>query len=199
MGLLVLLLVLGLALFVAVHLVPTVPELRKDLVARFGPGPYRLAFSLVSLAALALIVIGYGKLQAMPGKNPVLWYPPPWTRHFAFMLMLPSMILLIAAYIPSRLRTAVGHPMLVAIKLWALAHLSANGDLASLLLFATFLAWAAYDRVSVRRRDALGPLGKAEATSWFNDVAVLVLGSALYATMLLWGHRTLIGVPLVAG
>jgi uncharacterized membrane protein len=192
-----LLLILGLALFFAVHLVPAAPELRKGLAHRFGEGPYKIVFSLLSLVGFALIVIGYGKLQAMPGKNPLLWYPPAWTKHSAFTLMLPAMILLVAAYVPSRIRTAVGHPMLVAIKLWALAHLIANGDLAALLLFGTFLAWAAFDRVSVRRRGASGPLGAARATSPINDLVVIAIGVGAYAVMLLWGHRWLIGVPLI--
>ena len=194
-----LLLVLGLALFIAVHLVPSATGLRQGLVARFGEGPYKLAFTLASMAGLALIVIGYGKLQAMPGKNPVLWYPPTWTRHAAFTLMLPAMILLVAAYVPSRIRNAVGHPMLAALILWALAHLIANGDLASVLLFGGLLAWAIYDRVSVAKRGALGPLGRAAPGSWLNDAAVLGIGCAVYAGMLLWGHRLLIGVPLLAG
>ena len=194
-----LVLILGIVLFLAIHLVPANTELRQGLVGRFGEAPYKLVFSLISLAGLVLIVLSYGKLQLMPGKNPVLWYPPAWTRHAAFTLMLPAMVLLVAAYIPSRIRTAVRHPMLAAIKVWALAHLLANGDLASVLLFASFLGWAAFDRISAERRDALGPLGRAQPGSIVNDLVVVVLGLALYAAMLFWGHRLLIGVPLVAG
>ena len=102
-----------------------------------------------------LIVLGYHKLQIMPGKNPQLWNPPVWSRHLAFVLMLPSFVLLVAAYVPSRIRTAVKHPMLAAVKIWAFAHLLANGDLGSLVLFGSFLAWAVYDRISVKRRAAL--------------------------------------------
>ena len=83
-----LVLILGLLLFFAIHLVPAVPELRQGLVGRFGAGFYRIAFSLLSAAALTLIVLGFAKLQVTPGKNPVLWYPPTWTRHVAFTLML---------------------------------------------------------------------------------------------------------------
>ncbi len=192
-----LLLALGLILFLAIHLVPTQVELRGALVRSFGETGYKAGFALLSFAGLALIVIGYHKLQVMPGKNPVIWNPPVWTRHAAFTLMLPAMILLVAAYVPSRIRTAVGHPMLAAVKIWASAHLLANGDLASLVLFGSLLAWAVLDRISVKRRNAKGPLGTATATSIFNDVAVVAVGIALYALMLLWGHRVLIGVPLV--
>ena len=127
-----LLLILGLVIFFAVHIVPTVPDLKQGLVQRFGEGAFKVAFSIVSLAGLALIVFGYHKLQINPGKNVVLWDPPTWTRHLAMLLMLPALILLVASQIPSRIRTAAKHPMLAAIKIWALAHLLANGDLASL-------------------------------------------------------------------
>ncbi len=137
-----LLLVLGLIVFFAIHFVPTSPDIRNGLVERFGAGTYKLAFSVISLLGFALIVIGYHKLQLSPGKNPVLFSPPEWTRHIAYLLMLPSMIFLVAANVPSRIRTAVKHPMLLAVKLWALAHLLVNGDLGSLLLFGSFLAYA---------------------------------------------------------
>jgi uncharacterized membrane protein len=192
-----LLLCLGLVLFFAVHLVPTVAELRRGLVERYGEGPFKAAFSLISLVGLALIVFGYHKMQVMPDKDPVLWTPPEWTRPVAFVLMIPAMILLVAAYVPSRIRTAAKHPMLAAIKIWALAHLLANGDLASLVLFGGFLAYAVYDRISVKRRATMGPLGTASGGP-LNDVIVIGVGLALYAFMLLWGHGLLIGVPLLS-
>lgn len=189
-----LLLVLGLVLFFAIHLVPTQPELRRGFVARFGEGAYKGAFSLVSFAGLMLIVYGYHKLQVMPGKNPDLWYPPVWTRHVAATLMMPAIVLLVAAYVPSRIRDAAKHPMLLSIKLWALAHLLSNGDLASVLLFGSFLAWAVFDRISVRRRSALGPLGARTGGPLFNDLLVVGAGLAAYAVFALWGHKLLIGV-----
>ena len=191
------LLVLGLFVFFAIHLVPTRPAKRDPLRDRAGAIGYQGLFSVVSLIGLVLIVMGYGQLQGMPRLNPELWSPPTWTRHVAFLLMLPAMILLASAYIPSRIRTAVGHPMLAAIKVWALAHLLANGDLASLLLFGSFLAFAIYDRISVKHRAALGPLG-ARAGSTTGDVMAIVAGLAAYAFMLVWGHAKLIGVPLLA-
>jgi len=187
-------LIVGLILFLGVHLLPTSPELRQDLESRLGTGPYKIIFSLLSIAGLVIIVLGFHKLQLHPGKNPVLWNPPLWTRHIAVGLMLPAMIFLVASVIPSRIRTAVRHPMLVAIKIWAFAHLIANGDLGALLLFGSFLAFAVYDRISVKRRGALGPLGSAQPTSALNDVVVLVLGIALYAALLFGGHTWLIGV-----
>jgi uncharacterized membrane protein len=110
--------------------------------------------------------------------------------------MLPAIILLVAAFVPSRIRTAAKHPMLAAIKAWALAHLLVNGDLGSLLLFGTFLAFGVYDRIAMKRRPAA-----AVATSPpgpFNDVLVVLGGVALFALMLVWGHGALIGVPVVS-
>lgn len=192
-----LLLILGLVVFFTIHLVPTVPDLRQGLVSRFGETAFKAAFGIVALLGLVLIVVGYHKLQLMPGKNPVLWDPPQWTRHVAFLLMVPAMILLVAAFVPSRIRTAVKHPMLAAVKIWALAHLVANGDLGSLLLFGGFLAFAVYDRISLKRRANLGRLG-ARTGPPVNDVLVVGAGLALYALMLVWGHGLLIGVPLVS-
>lgn len=193
-----LLMIVGLALFFLIHLVPTAPEVRRSLAERMGEGPYKLMFSVVSAVALALIVYGYAKLHATPGKNPVIWSPPAGMRHATLLLMLFSFILLAAAYIPSRIRSAAKHPMLIAIKLWALAHLLVRGDLASMVLFGSFLAWAVFDRISVKRRAALGPLG-AKTGGLGGDIAVLVVGLGLYALMLLWGHARLIGIPLVPG
>ncbi len=191
-----LILVLGILLFLAIHLVPTSPSLRAGLVDRFGEGAYKVGFSVLSLIGFALIVVGFHKLQVMPGKNPIIWDPPSWTRHIAFLLMIPAMILLVAALIPSRIRTAAKHPMLAAIKFWALAHLLVNGDLGSLVLFGSFLAFAVYDRISVKRRPGGAP--PPAPASALNDVIVVVLGLALYAVLMFGGHGALIGVPLTS-
>ena len=113
------------------------------------------------------------------------------------LLMLPAMILLVAAYVPSRIRTAVRHPMLVAVTLWAFGHLLANGDVASVLLFGSFLAYAVYDIVSATQRTAHGPLGGAQGSA-VGNVAAVAGGLALYALLVFWGHRWLTGVPLLS-
>jgi uncharacterized membrane protein len=189
-------LALGLALFMVLHLTPTVPSVRTSLRARLGSSGYTATFALLSLVGLALIVIGYGEARTLGRANPQLWVPPQWTKHIALTLMLPAMILLVAAYVPSRIRTLTKHPMLAAVKLWALAHLLVRGDLASVLLFGSFLAYGIYDRISVKRRAALGPLG-TRTGSINGDLTVLALGLAAYAFMLLWGHGALIGVKLL--
>lgn len=191
-----LILIVGLVIFFAIHLVPANPELRNGLADRFGENAWKGIFSIISLVGFVLIVYGYHKLQLMPGKNPQLWVPPLWTRHVAWLLMLPSLVLLAAAYIPSRIRDVVQHPMLTAVKLWALAHLLANGDLGALLLFGSFLAYAVFDRISVKTRDSRGPLG-AKTGGLGGDIAVVVVGIALYAFMLHYGHQLLIGVPVL--
>jgi uncharacterized membrane protein len=190
------LLIGGLALFIVVHLVPTRPALRAGLVERLGDGPYRGLFSLLSIAGLVLIVLGFGHMQGLGRGNPELWVPPVWIKHVVFLLMVPAIILLVAAYVPSRIRTAVGHPMLTALIIWAFAHLLANGDLASVLLFGSFLGYAIYDRISVVDRASPGPLGAARGRG-INDVLVIVGGLALYALILFWGHAKLTGVPLL--
>ena len=192
-----LLLVIGLAIFFVVHMIPTAPDVRRTFVERFGETPYKIAFSVASLVGFVIIVMGYHKLQLMPGKNPQLWDPPYAMRHVAMLLMLASFLLLAAAYIPSRIRTAARHPMLAAVKLWALAHLLVNGDLGSIVLFGSFLAWAVYARISLKTREAYGPLGKRTG-GLAGDIAVVVVGLGLYAAMTVWGHARLIGVPLIA-
>ena len=191
-------LVLGLLLFFLVHLVPTRPDLRSGLVERFGQGGYKAIISVISLAGLVLIVVGFGKLQVMPAKNPELWIPPVWTRHLAFLLMLPAMILFVAAEVPCHIRTAVKHPMLAGIKIWATAHLLANGDLASILLFGSFLGYAIYDRISVKQR-MVAPRPGPRSGGIRNDIIVVALGLALYIFMLSIGHAWRIGVPLLPG
>jgi uncharacterized membrane protein len=183
----------GLGMFLGVHAWPMVPASRERIVGRLGLNGYKLLFTLFSVLGLVFIVIGYG---ATRGAWPV-WYPPTWTKHVAFTLMLPAMILLVAAYVPSRIRDVAKHPMLAAVKLWALAHLLVRGDVASILLFGSFLAWAIADRISVKRRGALGPLG-ARTGTWRGDAIVLAVGIGVYLFMLMGGHYLLVGVGLIS-
>jgi uncharacterized membrane protein len=191
-------LILGIVIFLGIHLVPTSPGLKAGLVERFGAGAYRAGFALLSLAGLVLIVMGYHKLQLMPDKNVILWEPPVFMRHIAVALMLPAMIFLVAYLVPSRIRTALKHPMLISIKTWALAHLLANGDLASLILFGSFLAYAVHDRISLKRRPSEAPPVSVMAPAAINDVIVVGAGTALFAVILLWAHEALIGVAPLA-
>lgn len=185
-----LLLVIGLVIFMAFHLLPTNPSMRDGMVARYGEQGWKGIFSVGSLIGFVLIVYGYGKVQDS-AKNPILWDPPVWMSHLTATLMVFAMIFLVAAYIPSRIRSALKHPMLVAVKIWALAHLLVNGDAASAILFGTFLAYAIYDRISLKRRGNTGP--GPQNVSIVNDVAVVAIGLALYAFFVFGGHAWLIG------
>jgi uncharacterized membrane protein len=189
-------LVLGLTLFIAIHVLPMRPDLRRGVVERYGEPAYKIAFSVVAIVGLLLIVAGFHKAQVMPGKNPQLWAPPLWGRHATMALMLPVFPLLIAAYLHGRITAAVRHPMVLAVKLWALAHLLVRGDAASVLLFGGLLAWAVVDRISLKRREAAG-LVKVKSGPLRNDVVAVVGGLILYALFARWGHALLIGVPLV--
>jgi uncharacterized membrane protein len=161
-----------------------------------GLGPYKILYSLLSFSGFALIVLGYHKVQLAPGKNPVLWDPPLWGRHVTMLLMLPVFPLLVSTYLPGRISAAIRHPMITAVKFWALAHLFVRGDAASLLLFAGLLGWAVYDRISLKQREAAG-LVSVQTGPARNDVIAVVVGLAIYAVFLKWGHALLIGVPLL--
>lgn len=188
-----LILILGLVIFIGAHLVPTRPALKASLVGRVGAGGYKGAFSLASLLGLVLIVWGYG-LARSEGAF-VLWDAPVWTRHLAATLMIPVFPLLFATYLPGRIKAAVKHPMLTAVKLWALSHLIANGTVPDLLLFGGLLAYAVFDRISVKRRGVPNP---APVAGWTrNDTIALVGGLVVYVAFVLRLHVWLIGVSPV--
>ncbi|MSQ19023.1 MAG: hypothetical protein EXR39_05560 [Betaproteobacteria bacterium] len=149
-----LLLIIGLVVFLGVHSVHIVADpWRTAQIARMGELAWKGIYAIVAIAGFVLIAWGYGEARTAPIG---LWHPPVWTRHVASLLVLVSFILIAAAYIPqTRMKAAVGHPMLAGTKLWALAHLLANGTLADLLLFGGFLAWAATNFIASRRRDRL--------------------------------------------
>src|SRR2546425_9565007 len=167
-------LILGLIVFVAPHVFVTRREARAAAVARLGEWPYKGLFSLVSIIGVILIGWGFARYRAS-GYIPV-WSPPDWTRHVAVALMWPAIVFFVAAYIPGNIKRALKHPMLVGVKLWAFAHLIANGDLGSIILFGGILAWAVFDRISLNHRSdpggppiAIGGVG--------DDVIALIAGT----------------------
>jgi uncharacterized membrane protein len=187
-------LILGIIVLIGIHFVPAFPDLRDSLMARLGRNGYRALFSVVSLLGLALVVWGFAKAPVVQ-----IWAPPVWTRHLALLLMLPVCPLLFAAYLPGKIKAKVRHPMLAAIKFWALAHLIANGDLASIILFGSFLAYAVVDRILVKRRGGAElVLAVSEAEARRNDLISLGAGLALYVAFLFWLHPLLIGVSPLA-
>ncbi len=183
-------LLLGLVVFFAVHSVSIVNEpWRNRVAAKMGEGPWKGVYSLASLAGFALVVWGYGLARQDPV---VLYLPPAWLRHLAMLLLVPVFPLLLAAYLPGRIQSAARHPMLLATKLWAVAHLAANGMLADVVLFGAFLAWAVVDRISMKRRTPR-PVPHAPASK-VNDLIAVIAGLGLYVAFVLWLHAWLIGV-----
>jgi len=187
------LLIAGLILFLGVHSVSIVaPHWRTRQRARWGEGPWKIAYSVVSAIGLVLLIYGYGETRHAPV---VLYTLPTGFRHFALLLMLPVFPLLVAAYFPGRISRATKHPMLLAVKLWATAHLLANGTLGDAVLFAAFLVWAVADRIAVKRRTAADRHEIPGAPPRpANDLIAIVVGLAIYGAFLAGVHRWLIGV-----
>jgi len=185
-------LILGLIVFLGCHVFLTFRDTRAVLIARFGFG-YRVLFSLVSLVGLALIVWGYADYRAHEWI--AVWTPPGFMRHITVGLMLIASILAVANYIPSHIRDKAKHPMLAAIKTWAFAHLLANGDLGSILLFGSFLAWAIYAYISAKRR-ADAPSRKSPG-GWRNDLIAVVGGVVLFLALGYVFHPYVIGVAVL--
>lgn len=184
------LMIVGMLIFFAAHFFSALfRDTRAAVIGKVGENGYKGIYSLISLAGFALIIIGWGSANASG-----LYYPPPFMRHIAFLLMLFSIILLAAAYAPAgKIAHAVKHPMLAGVKLWAFAHLLVNGEVRSVILFGAFLAFAIVDRIAVKRRNA--PVRAAGPVT--NDVIAIVAGLIAYAAILFYLHPYIAGVPLV--
>jgi uncharacterized membrane protein len=159
-----------------------------------GEGGYKIAYSVVSAVGLALIIWGFARYRATGWID--VWYPPTFLKHITIALMLPAVILVVASYIRGRIYATLKHPMLAGIKLWAAAHLLANGDLGSIILFGSFLAWAVFDRISLKHRTDAGgppiPVGGAG-----NDAIAVAVGVIAYVALAFAFHPVVIGVPVV--
>jgi uncharacterized membrane protein len=185
-------LVLGLVVFLAAHGFVSMRGARAKVIARLGLNGYRGLFGVVALIGLAIIVWGYGDYRAHGLIS--VWSPPAFMRHITVGLMLFAAIFFTAAFIPSHIKTKLKHPMLAGIKTWALAHLLANGDLGSILLFGSFLAWGVIARIAAKRR---GDLGATTAPAdWTNDIIVIVIGIVIYLALGYAFHPMVIGVPV---
>jgi uncharacterized membrane protein len=187
-------LILGLAVFLATHVFVSFREARSSVIERVGMPVYRGLFAIVSLAGLALIIWGYAQYRAHDLVQ--LWTPPAFMRHVTIGLVLFAMIFVVAAFFPSHIKTRLKHPMLAGVKTWALAHLLSNGDLGSVLLFGTFLAWGVYARVAAKRRGDIGAAAKPAPDGWTNDIIVVVLGAAVFLALGFWFHPYVTGVPV---
>jgi uncharacterized membrane protein len=188
------LLVLGLVLFLGIHIFTTLRTPRAAVIGRLGEGPYKGLYSLIAAVGLVLIVWGFSRYRS-EGYIQV-WNPPFSIFHpIALVLLWFALVALTATYAPpSRIKSLLRHPMLVAVKAWALSHLLVNGDLGSLLLFGGLLIWAIYDRIAVKRRGDVG--APTVASFGRNDAIVVVIGTIAYVAIL-WLHDSIIGVAAV--
>jgi uncharacterized membrane protein len=191
-GLLVM--ILGLVLFLGVHTLTTQRALRARLIAASGEPLYKIGYALVSLLGLVLMVWGFADYRATGWID--VWHPPKVLKHITVALMLPAVILVVASYLRGRIYTTLKHPMLAGVKLWAAAHLLANGDLGSIILFGSFLAWAVFDRISLKHRSDAGappiPVGGIG-----NDLIAVAVGAVAYLALAFVFHPVVIGVPVV--
>jgi uncharacterized membrane protein len=187
-------LIVGLLLFLGVHSVRIFADgWRSAQIARIGLNVWKALYSLVSLSGFALIVWGYGMTRAAPVE---LWSPPGWMRHPASVLMLVSFILLVAAYVPrNRIKSRVGHPMVIGVKVWAFAHLLTNGRLGDVVLFGALLVWAVLDFRAARQRDRANETARVVGT-WPNAAIAVVIGIAAWVVFARYLHESLIGVPV---
>lgn len=187
-------LILGLIVFLGIHSVSIANDpWRNRTAAAWGEWRWKGVYSLVTIIGLVLIVWGY----SLARQDPIVIYTPPtWLRHLSMLLLLPVFPLFLAAYFPGRIRAATKHPMLLAVKLWALAHLLANGTLADVVLFGSFLVWAGLDRASMKRRPARS--NPTVPPMRWNDVIVVVGGLALYGAFVAGLHQSLIGKAVLS-
>jgi uncharacterized membrane protein len=187
--------IIGLVVFLGAHVFVSLRGKREALIAGIGRGHYLGLFSLVSIIGLVLIGYGFARYRA-EGIIPI-WYPPAWTRHIVVALMWPASIAVVAAYIPGDIKRVLKHPMLVGVKIWAAAHLCANGDLGGIILFGSVLVWAVYDRITLKRRADVGapaiPVGGRR-----NDIVAVIVGTILYLALGFVFHPIVIGVPAFA-
>jgi uncharacterized membrane protein len=188
-------LLVGLAVFLGMHSVSIfAPQWRGAMASRMGALPWKGLYSAVSIVGFVLLWKGYAlaRLEPIP-----VYVPPAGLRHVAALLMLPVFPLLLAAYLPGRIKALTVHPMLVAVKLWAVSHLLANGMLADIVLFGAFLAWAVMDRISLKRRAPANT--PSLPRSAVNDAVVVIGGLALYGVFVGRWHEALIGVAPFGG
>jgi uncharacterized membrane protein len=195
-------LLLGLVLFLGAHSTRIFADgWRTKTLEAWGEKPFKGVLALVSLVGFYGLIVGYAQVRMEPV---VIWQPPIATRHISVLLMLFASILLVAAYIPANhFKVRLGHPMVLSVKVWALAHLLANGNLADLLLFGAFLAWSVMNFKSARARDR----AKAESQALVQDESVqttlpktsatlmtVVVGAGLWAIITFVLHAKVVGV-----
>ena len=191
-----LILLIGLIIFLGVHCIPTFTVYRSSLIERFGLLTYKIAYSLTAIVGLFLVVLGYYNTSLLPSV--LLYVPPIGLRHLMLLLMLPVFVLFFSSFGSGYIKQAVKHPMLLSIKIWAFSHLLVNGKVESIVLFGSFLAWAIYDRISMKRRDALkeSPQNSSNMPNIKADIIASVAGLLLYFLFVWKLHLWIFGVSI---
>lgn len=192
-----LLFLLGLVLFLGLHLLQAIaPGVRDAAVASLGRLVYRIVHSVLSIATLCLLIYGFGEARQETG---ILYEPPLFLTHITLTLMLIAVIVLVSSFLPAGYIAAkTKHPMVTSVKIWALAHLLANGETVQVILFAAFLAWAVIVRISYKKRMARGEALPRPYKSWEYDIAAVIIGLVVYGAIVMKLHMLLIGVPVMA-
>lgn len=186
------LLIAGLILFLGAHSIRIFADAtRTKMIEKIGENKWKGIITLFSIAGFALLIIGYQQARMTPIP---LWEPPVWGRHLAILLNLFAAILITAAYVPGNsIKARIGHPMVASVKIWALAHLLANGNLVDLVLFGTFLIWAVLDFRVSRKRDRTENVVRPAGTMSKNLLTVFI-GVVIWAALLMFLHAYLVGV-----
>lgn len=189
-------LILGLLLFLGIHLLPALPRKRHKMFRRLGEKNYKLVFTGVSLIGLVLIIWGYAR---MADSDMVLFDLPHGLSHLTMLLVLVAFVLFAASFFSGHIKYWVRHPQVTAVKIWAVAHLLVKGgDVAALLLFGSFLAWGVFARISLKKREQIGLVRTRNFTPvWTHDVAAVAIGGAVFVAFVAYLHKLLIGVPIV--
>jgi uncharacterized membrane protein len=188
-------LVLGLLIFLGVHSIRIVADVwRTAMIARIGTWTWKGLYVAVSLVGFALLVWGYGQARAQPVD---LWNPPQWANQLNVYLMLLSFVLVVAAYVPgNHIKAAMGHPMLLGTKVWAIGHLLSNGRLEDVVLFGAFLAWAVLNFSASRKRDRAARTEFRPGTVMGTTIVVIV-GAVFWVVFARYLHPWLIGVAVI--
>ena len=186
--------IIGLLIFLGSHSVRIFAEnWRQQQIAQHGESTWKVAYSAVSIIGLAIAIYGFGQMRLDPIY---VWFPPMGMRHAVALLMVPAFIMLVAAYVPGNaIKAKLGHPMMLAVKIWALAHLLANGRLGDIIFFAAFLIWAILAFKTAKKRDRLSPPAPV-ATSTMATIATVLVGLLAYVIFAFYLHTVLIGVPV---
>jgi uncharacterized membrane protein len=181
-------LILGIVLFIAIHLLPTFSRQRNILIRLLGHIPYLVLFSVISSIAFLLIIYGYTQAD-----RTILWQAFGFSRSLSLAVMPIVFILIAAAYLKTHIRAKLKHPMLIGTAIWAIAHLAANGSVPSVILFGSFLVYAIADMIMAKPRPNLIPSG---SPSIIHDLLAVCLGLIFY-TAVLYGHGILFGPTIV--